>query len=229
MTEYTRFAVYFAPQEGAFSDFANRWLGWDATRGVSCQPPSMSGLPMTFEDITATPRKYGFHGTLKPPFRLAKTSTRAALENDLAALAKRQAPVSMEGLELNQIGRFLALVPVGDTTELAALASEVVRDLDGHRADLIPEELARRRAARLSARQEANLMRWGYPYVMDDFRFHLTLTGKLPKAMIDPVRTSLTPVLAPLLPRPFVLKDLCLFGEGEAGRFHVLRRFALTG
>ena len=40
-------------------------------------------------------------------------------------------------------------------------------------------ELERRRKAGLSAAQEKMLLRWGYPYVLDEFRFHLTLTGRL--------------------------------------------------
>jgi hypothetical protein len=34
-------------------------------------------------------------------------------------------------------------------------------------------------AAGLNQSQVANLDRWGYPYLFADFRFHMTLTGKV--------------------------------------------------
>lgn len=229
MTKFKRYAVYYAPQSGALADFAADWLGWDACAGAARAQPEIAGLPRPVSEITATPRKYGFHGTIKPPFRLAGGSDLSAVKADLAALAARLAPVEMAGLHLHALGRFLALTPVGDAGALAALAADVVRGLDAHRAPAPPEELARRRGAGLSAAQEENLIRWGYPYVMDQFRFHLTLTGKLAKGEVDQVAAALAPVLGPILPAPFRVESLCLFGEDADGMFHLLHRYALTG
>ncbi|SMH53568.1 DUF1045 domain-containing protein [Maritimibacter sp. HL-12] len=228
MKKYSRFAVYYAPEAGAFADFAAEWLGWDAARGRSAGPLALPGLPMPANEITATPRKYGFHGTIKPPFGLATSP--GALEADLAVLCAHLAPVTLDGLALHRLGGFLALTPEGDTAPLAALAAEVVQGLDRHRQPPTQAELdRRRRAADLTPRQQANLATWGYPYVMDDFRFHLTLTGKLSEAALDQSARALDPVLAPLLPRPFRIKDLCLFGEDEDGMFHLLNRYTLAG
>lgn len=227
MQEFTRFAIYYAPEPGALADFTAAWLGWDAATGTTCPHPEVPGLPRPVAEITATPRKYGFHGTLKPPFRL--TGSRAALERDLAALAARLAPAEMPGLALSRLGSFLALTPQGDTAPLSRLAAEVVRGLDAHRASASEAELERRRKARLSPAQEENLLRWGYPYVMDAFRFHLTLSGRLPPDELEAVAQALEPVLAPLLPTPFRVAELCLFGEDHAGRFHLLHRYALAG
>ncbi|SDI86060.1 putative phosphonate metabolism protein [Salipiger marinus] len=227
MPPFRRFAVYAAPDPGPLAEFAARWLGWDPVTGTEPAPPDVTGLPRPQAEITADPRKYGFHGTLKPPFR--PTGSQARLEADLAALAARLAPVTLDGLRLARLGRFLALVPEGDASALADLAAEVVAALDPHRAPQTEADLARRRAKGLSPRQEQNLQRWGYPYVMEEFRFHLTLTGPLPGDEADQVAEALRPHLAPLLPRPFVLGALCLFGEAEDGRFHLLHRYALTG
>ncbi len=228
MEKYSRFAVYYAPEAGPLADFAAEWLGWDAARGRHAGPVTLPGLPMAAAEITATPRKYGFHGTIKPPFRLA--TDRSALEGDLAVLCAHLAPVTLDGLALRPLGGFLALVPKGDTTPLAALAAEVVKGLDRHRLPPTAAELARRRAAaQLTPRQEANLAAWGYPYVMEDFRFHLTLSGRLDTADLDQTARALAPVLAPILPRPFRVADLCLFGEDEGGMFHLLNRYALAG
>lgn len=229
MENFSRFAVYYAPLEGPLWSFASRWLGWDAFEGETVARVEVADLPAPAHEITATPRKYGFHGTIKPPFRLAEGSTREALEADLAALAAQLAPVWCDGLALKRLGGFLALVPEGETSDLAALASEVVKSLDHHRAPPTEAELARRRGAGLSPAQEENLAAWGYPYVMDEFKFHLTLTGKLTEADARAVERALRPHLAPLLPTPFIVPDLCLFGEDVDGRFHFLHRYALSG
>ncbi|MBN9887360.1 DUF1045 domain-containing protein [Salipiger abyssi] len=227
MTDYSRFAIYYAPEPGPFAEFCASWLGWDAATGTLRAHPELPGLPRPVAEITATPRKYGFHGTLKPPFRL--TGSRAALEADLAALAARLAPAEMPGLTLSRLGSFLALTPEGDTTALAALAAETVRALDTHRAPPTEAELERRRKARLSPAQEDNLARWGYPYVMEEFRFHLTLSGRLSAEDATQTAEALEPVLAPLLPRPFRVGALVLFGEAPDGRFHILHRYVLAG
>jgi hypothetical protein len=41
--------------------------------------------------------------------------------------------------------------------------------------------------------------------------------------------TALAAHFAPVLPHPFRIEDLCLFGEDAAGRFHLLHRYALAG
>lgn len=227
MENFKRFAAYYAPPESAFADFCASWLGWDAATGRMVAHPEIAGLPMPIAEITQTPRKYGFHGTIKPPFRL--TGSVDDLKADMAALCARLAPVTCGGLELTQLGRFLAFTVTGDTAPLANLAAQVVEGLDPHRAPLRPEELARRSAGGLSARQETLLEKWGYPYVMEEFKFHLTMSGKLPKAQVSIVKDLLAPQVAPLMPKPFVISDLCLFGEAEDGRFHEVHRYTLSG
>lgn len=230
METYKRYAVYYAPEPGALADFAASWLGWDPVARCEVQHPDLGLLPQQVNDITSTPRKYGFHGTIKPPFRLADGTSPDALKADLEALCARLAPVTMEGLSLKSLGRFLALVPDGAPAPLAALAAQCVMSLDPHRAPPPATELAGRRAKGLSPAQDALLARWGYPYVMEEFRFHLTLTGALAPEEVERVAARLSAYLGPILPKPFVIRDLCLFGEAaEDGRFHLLHRYALSG
>lgn len=225
--EYTRYAVYYAPEPGAFADFGARWLGWDAAAATECPHPAIEGLPAPVSDLTKTPRKYGLHGTLKPPFRLSTSPQ--ALISDLAALTQELAPVCVDRLALASLGSFIALTPEGDSTALSDLASRVVEALDSHRAPLEEAELARRRGKGLAPALEANLNKWGYPYVMEHFRFHMTLTGRLPAETRAQVLAALAPRLEPLLPVPFTLRELCLFAERPDGRFVILHRYALTG
>lgn len=229
MQDYRRLAIYWAPAPGPLAEFAARWLGWDAAAGCERPHPALAGLKTPVEEITATPRKYGFHGTVKPPFRLAPGTTAEGLHQAAAALCARLAPVELLGLALHRLGGFLALTPEGDQTALSALAARVVAGLDGFRAPPDAAEIARRRPERLSPRQREYLDRWGYPHVMDEFRFHLTLTGDLPADRAAAVERVLAPVLAPLCPRPFRVDSLCLFGEGADGRFRILHRYPLSG
>ena len=227
--KFKRYAIYFTPTAGPFADFGASWLGWDCVRGRKPSAPDIAGLPATREVITARPRKYGLHATIKPPFRLANGTSREALNDALHDLCARTVAVTLDGLELAQLGRFLALVPTGETAQLNALAARAVETLDPFRAAPDEAELARRRAGGLNPAQDALLTRWGYPYVMDEFRFHITLTGKLPRAQARAVRDILAPLVGPLVPRPFEIDALSLVGEDEDGRFHLIHRHALAG
>lgn len=221
---YSRFAIYFVPSEGQLADFGAAWLGWDVVLGREAVQPDITGL----RDITMTPMKYGFHGTLKPPFRLADGCTLDQLQSAVASLAETLQPATCASLSLTTLGRFLALTLQGDVSGLRRVATACVRDLDAFRAPASEAELARRRKAGLTAPQDALLTRWGYPYVMDEFRFHLTLSGGVPKEDLghwsDIVRDHL-----PDLPAPFVVDQIALCGERSDGRFELIHRYALTG
>ncbi|MFC3118579.1 DUF1045 domain-containing protein [Jhaorihella thermophila] len=185
--------------------FATRWLGWDCTTGRTTVPPALDGLPRPWDEITNTPRHYGLHATIKPPFRLAEGVTLADLLTACAAFCATTRPVRLDGLKLTTLGRFLALRPVGDETALNALAARCVRDLEPFRAPLTAEERARR-AAGLRPDLIRTLDRWGYPHVMEAFRFHITLTGppeaKGARSRARGARPASDPTLAtPLHPR----------------------------
>lgn len=222
-----RYAVYYLPPPGEdWARLGRDWLGWDIETG---RPAGPLALPGPAGAITETPRRYGLHATLKPPFRLADGTEPAGLEAALAGLAARLAPAMLEGLALTRLGRFLALCPTGPTTALDRLAAACVADLDAFRAPPSPAELARRRAAGLSPAQEARLRRWGYPHVMEGFRFHITLTGRLPSPDLDAVESALSARFASALPRPLPIDQIALVGEREDGFFQLLRRFPLGG
>lgn len=224
----TRYAVYYTP-EGPLAEFGAKWLGWDSAAGAAIAHATIDGLPCPLAQITSRPRKYGFHGTIKPPFFLADGTTLADLMSETEALCGSLAKVTLPGLKLAQLGRFLALVPDGDAADLGNVASTIVKNLDGFRAPPSSTELARRRKANLSPAQEANLAAWGYPYVMDQFRFHMTLTGPLEPADLAATMAVLEPLLEPILQRPFVIDSMSLLGSDQLGLFHVLRRYALAG
>lgn len=220
-----RYAIYYAPEPGPFAEAAASWLGWDPDKGHAVPQPDVG---VNLAALTSDPRKYGFHGTLKAPFRLADGMDFAALCTAAHTLAQTLPALEMPGLHLLSMGGFLALTPTGDTAALLSLAAKVVETLDPLRAPLTEAEIARRRPERLTPRQRALLDRYGYPYVLEEFRFHLTLSNHL--SQTD--QATLVPLaqahFAPHLTQPFRIADLCLFGEALDGRFHLLHRYPLS-
>lgn len=226
MDQFQRFSVYYTPREGAFAFRANDWLGREPGNHRDLPQPVLPGIGDP-RDITAEPRRYGFHGTIRAPFRLAEGVDEAQLRATVAGLAARLPPVVCDGLRVEVLDGFIALTPVGCEAVILELGAAVVEETNSLRAPLTEAEISRRRPDRLSPRQRELLDRWGYPHVMDEFRFHLTLTDRLDQP--EPVRQALETYFAPVLPRPFSIEDLCLFGEDRSGRFHLLHRYALTG
>lgn len=221
---FTRYAVYFVPG-GALGENAASWLGWDLCKGQHVGQPDWEGLDVL--KLTEAPRRYGFHATIKPPFHLADGTTEEELQTALAVLCGSLSPVSLAALELAAMGRFLVLAPVGNHPGISALAAEIVEQLDRFRAAPTEDELARRRAQPLRKEHEQNLRDWGYPYVMDQFRFHMTLTGRLEANERDIVIEALETLVIPSLPTPFFVGDVALVGQAKSGFFHLIRRFPL--
>jgi putative phosphonate metabolism protein len=177
----TRYAIYFVPP--ANSDlyrFGAAFLGFDCYTGDDLGCPDDIGLPAReWAALTHEPRKYGFHATLKAPFHLAPSFTAA----DLTAEIRRVAaiPRALPAIEptIQPLGRFIAIVPGERSEEVDHLAADCVMAFDRFRRPLTPQEKDRRLGAGLTGGQIRNLDRWGYPYVFDDFRFHMTLTGPI--------------------------------------------------
>lgn len=230
MTE--RFAVYFAPAaDTPLWRFGTSWLGRDPERDIDLPRPDLPGLDRNdIARVTASPRRYGFHGTLKPPFRLAEGRDPGALFAAVTHFAATRSSFDIPALELRALDGFLALIPSGPVPPLAELAGDCVTAFDGFRAPPPASETDRRRAYGLTARQEENLARWGYPYVMDDFRFHLTLTDRLDPETSEKVMPVLTNATADLTGTPVRVDSLALFHEsGPGADFRLIARFPLEG
>ena len=225
--EFVRYALYFLPAKGSsLEDFGVSWLGWSLTEGRVVAHPQIADLPIA--TLTERPRKYGFHGTLKAPFRLARGVGESDLITTAIALVRSMPAFQMPALQIARLGSFLALVPQQPSAELQQLASRLVRELDPLRAPLNDAELVRRRSAGLTPAQEMLLTKWGYPYVMDEFRFHLTLSGKLQADELQNLKYILQNHISQLTQTPIRVDDVGLVGEAEDGRFHLIRRLPLA-
>lgn len=224
-----RYAIYWAPAHGSpLAALGERWLG----RTAANEPlpvPTIAGFDAAeLTTIIAEPRRYGWHATLKPPFHLSRGVSPAALIAELGAFVERQKAIPLPALVLRRVDSFIALVPDPPSPEIEAFAEACVRSFDRFRAAASDRELARRRQAGLSARQERNLQRWGYPYVMEDFRFHLTLTGPISDPIAERLMPCLQALVAPAVADRLEIDAISLFVQPSAGaRFSLARRFRL--
>ncbi|MCP4316062.1 MAG: DUF1045 domain-containing protein [Hyphomicrobiales bacterium] len=214
-----RYAVYFCPPlSNPLTRVATNWLGRSAFTDETFETPAVSGL--TNSEIafhTAAPARYGFHGTLNAPFHLASDADEAALVAALTALSTTVAQFEIPRLVISRIGLFFALVPEKPVAELRDLADRCVLELDRFRAPLSEADIARRAPQNLSSGQLANLQRWGYPYVFDEFRFHMTLTGPVENRDADRVKQALHGFFDPVLCEPIEVRAVALFTETERG------------
>ncbi|APG94653.1 DUF1045 domain-containing protein [Sinorhizobium americanum] len=214
-----RYAIYFAPPaDDRLSQTASRWLGRDAfLDGALTWPQDLALEREQQMALTAEPRRYGFHGTLKAPFELASVRSEAELIAAFDELAAEIEPFDIPDIRLQQIGPFFALVPCAHSAPLQALAEQAVRRFEPFRAPLSEADLARRNPEKLTQRQQVHLAAWGYPYVFEEFQFHLTLTGPVPEEARDLVRETLEAAFDTFIGRPLSISTIALFVEPQRG------------
>jgi putative phosphonate metabolism protein len=223
----SRVAVYYAPlPDDPLTRLSSSWLGRDPDTNAPVEQPLLEGIA----EITAEPRGYGFHATLTPPMRLANGTSWSEFTAAARAMAADIAPFDLPPLAVADLRGFLALRETVPCPALQALADACVARLDSYRMQPSDEELARRRRARLSAEQDAMLIRWGYPYVFGTWFFHMTLTRRLSDAEKAAILPAATTWFAPALAVSRPVEDICLFTQAAPGAaFTLFERIPLRG
>lgn len=227
-----RYAVYFCPAPDSDWGIAGaQWLGRCAITGKTSQQLEISGIDSElFRSLTSDPKRYGWHATLKAPFKLAPEHEVGDLLLKLHQLAKLIKPFDLPKLEVSSVGGFLSLRPKIASDELDAAAAMCVRDLQSFSLPLTEKELTRRRnKAELTPEQDKLLVDWGYPWVLDEFNFHFSLTGSL-----DSVDAKTEKKLIQAAKHHFQNLSICRFDrialviEPEAGKdFEVIKLLEL--
>ena len=230
MANYPRYAIYFAPEPGSALDrFGRELLGYDAHESADVPFPPGAGLPPDWREMTQDPRKYGFHATLKPPMALALGKNENELMAACAAFAGVPRAIPAIKPVVDVISDFIALVPAEVPADLERLAADCVRDFEPFRAPLTEEDRARRNPSKLTSRQREYLDGWGYPYVFEEFRFHMTLTGRLDPGRHAPVVALLRDRFRDSGVRDVRIDRIALFRQDEADRrFHVIGHWPLA-
>lgn len=230
----TRYAIYFAPERASlWWQLGCRWLGRDPEGGTCTSPPAIAGVTGALQSsLTHDARRYGFHATLKAPFHLASGFDEIHLLQMAQAFARHQRVIEVRQPEVRRLGAFLALQPAAAQSEINALAMRCVSYFDLLRAPLSPEELARRRKSGLSPRQEALLLRWGYPFTEEEFRFHMTLSDALTDvdaATTSALRTAAETSFAEAAAIPLLIDGIALFRQAAPGHdFELIARIRFS-
>ena len=222
---FRRYAVYHLP-DGALGDFGAAWLGWDARNGMA--HVRGADLPPQAEALVETPRRYGFHATIKAPFRLHPDRDAEKLALALRLICDHLTPFALDLAPSTDWG-FVALRPINQPPQLLALESSLVTRLDEFRAPLTGRELDRRNPDALPPQARAHLDHWGYPFVLDLFRYHLTLSSQLQPLVAQALADKLSPWLDPLIAQPMPATSVALMGEDEDGFFHLIEDVPLRG
>lgn len=226
-----RYAIYFSPAPGSpLTAAASQWLGRDAFTGNFVGPPRSLSLPRhQWQELVAEPQRYGFHATLKAPFELRDGWNEADLITAFERFSGSAMPFEIPRVVLGRLGPFFALVPDALHPPLQDFAASVVEFFEPFRAPLADSDIARRRPERLSEGQRHNLTTWGYPYVMEEFRFHMTLTGPVENDLAPRVREELEQRFASHLETPLQLDGLALFIEKRRGEPFTVHRWQPLG
>ncbi len=222
-----RYAIYYCPPEDSpLGRVATSWLGRSAFTGESHAPKAIGRLSAAeIAYHTAAARRYGFHATLMAPFTLADGEEERALITALDVFCETMHPLVLPRLHLRRLDSFFALMPEVQEADLTGLARDVVVAFDRFRAPLSENERIRREAADLSPSQLRNLLRWGYPFVFEDFRFHMTLSGRVDEADAVRVHRAIEEHFGPLLEEEVEVGSLALFLEPEPGAPFIIRSF----
>ena len=227
---YPRYAIYYAPApKSELNRFGAHLLGYDAHSGDDLPfPDGVTQTTPDWRDLSQDPRKYGFHATLKAPMALAPGTTEAELVAACDSFADTARPIPVIKPVVDSISGFIAVIAAAPSAELERLAADCTRAFDSFRAPLTPEDRARRNPARLTPRQCEYLDRWGYPYVMEEFRFHMTLTGRLPTARREDVLAMLRGRFSATGLKTLAIDTIALFRQQTPdSRFRIIDRWKL--
>ena len=229
MANYPRYAIYDAPTpDSALNRFGAQMLGYDAHGGDDL--PFPDGVTPDWRELTGDPRKYGFHATLKAPMALPDGKTEAQLTAACEAFATTARRIPMIEPVVDSISGFIAVIPSQPSADLQQLAADATRDFDAFRTPLTPEDRARRNPDKLTPRQRDYLDRWGYPYVMEEFRFHMTLTGRLNAERREPIVDWLRDRFSATGLKTLAIDRIALFRQDDkASRFRIIGHWPLRG
>jgi 2'-5' RNA ligase len=226
-----RYAIYYAPgSDDPLSMAASQWLGRDAFSGADLQRPHIEALSdLDLDALTASPRLYGLHATLKAPFELHPDQTEVALMAAVKDFSATYRPFSADIAPM-ALSAFIAFRITSSPADMQALHEACVREFEPFRAPLSESDLARRRKAVLSPLQDERLVAFGYPYIFDDFRFHMTLTGSVPdEALRNRIVAALRDHFS-VTSGPHTFRGLSLFKQDARDQaFKIIQQSAFLG
>lgn len=219
-----RYAICFTPSPSEPLTYAAAsWLGRDIYTGCEQEPPD--NIKMSLQEhafYTAIPRRFGFHAKLMAPFQLTSEMSEAALLRELMCFASAIHPITLPKFEVGRLGSHFGLYLSEHCEVIQNLAAEIVHTFSRF-ADRSEQIRARTSLMdELSATQLTNLMRWGDPFAMEEFRFQMALTGPINQAQTEQVDCAIRTVFEPILRDELTVANIALLAEdGNGGPFRV--------
>jgi Protein of unknown function (DUF1045) len=226
-----RYAIYFTPPPfSALARFGAAVLGYDCFEGSEVEHARLPAIdPSVLRLMTVGPRRYGFHATLVAPFRL-NGRPESELFDEVERFAQQTAPEPVGGLTAGVLDGYIVLLPIDERPGVCRLAAGCVTAFNEFRAPLTAADRERRLKSELTQAQTKMLDRWGYPYVFDQFRFHMTLAGPVPEDQQRQLHAALLQAYQERASTVVEIDALSVMKQDDgAARFRVIRRCRLRG
>src|SRR5471032_2375452 len=187
-----RYAIYFCPSsDSALGRLGRDWLA------SSTDAPELPGISAERRNaLLVKVRRYGWHATIRAPFTPMGNVTYADVRRAITSVAHARASFELP-LHIHRLAGFLALRPCIDGIAPRQLAATCLKSLLPLCAPLSNEVLDRRSVV-LDADEVTLLQDYGYPYVLDRYRFHLTLSAPATESEEHAMRQWLAPRVAEL-------------------------------
>jgi len=211
-----RCAIYFIPPpDDPLTVAAAHWLGRNPYTGARVISAAEGLIPDHHAFLTAAPRRFGFHACLKAPFVLASHRQLTELENALDRFSQDADPISVPQTRVGIVDNCFGLLPAAPVQDLTELAGRLVVEFDSFRRPFAEHEPNGHSLRALSARQLSNLLIWGCPDVLDQFRFQMMLTGPVEREEREHVSAVLHRFFGQLIGLPILVDQIALFIEPE--------------
>jgi hypothetical protein len=187
-----RYAIYFCPaSDTALGRLGQDWLA------ASPHAPELPGISTERRNaLLVKVRRYGWHATIRAPFTPAADVGYDDVHRAVTSVAHACASFALP-LHVHRLAGFLALRPCVDGVAPKQLATTSLKVLLPLCAPPSKETLDRRSVG-LDADEVALLQSHGYPYVLDRYRFHLTLSAPAIESEEQAMREWLGPRVAEL-------------------------------
>ena len=237
MKKYSRYAIYYAPpKESSLEEFGRYWFGWDPLNAKLINNKHRINYLNRFgiknliniDKNVLIPKKYGFHGTLIPPFKLNKNYSTNTLFKKTEDIAKKFKKFKFYKFKLKKINNFYAFVQNKKNNNINKLSNRLVRELFKFRSPLTKKEIDRRNPSKLSKLQLNILYKWGYPYIMSEFNFHMTLASEVTGNKLYFELKKIEKNKEIILNEINNFDKIYIFGENQKGMFENLENFSLS-
>jgi Protein of unknown function (DUF1045) len=215
-----RYAIYFCPaSDTALGRLGQNWLA------ASPHAPELTGISTERRNaLLFKVRRYGWHATIRAPFMPAVDVAYDDVRRAVASVAHACASFELP-LHIHRLAGFLALRPCVDGAAPKQLAAICLTALLPLCAPL-SNEVLERRSVGLDADEAGLLQGYGYPYVLDRYRFHLTLSAPATESEENAMREWLEPRVAELPSTRMDALSICREAT-PGGAFELVERIPL--